>query len=56
MISVIDREALFCDETKDYRNPYEPDAGDTVCLRLPGTTGDKAICFYIEPETKSEGE
>ena len=26
-MSVIDREALFCDETKDYRNPYEPDAG-----------------------------
>lgn len=52
MISVIDREALFCDETKDYRNPYEPDAGDTVCLRLRTARDNADSVFYIEPETK----
>ena len=51
-MSVIDREALFCDETKDYRNPYEPDAGDTVCLRLRTARDNADSVFYIEPETK----
>ena len=45
-MSVIDREALFCDETKDYRNPYEPDAGDTVCLRLR-TARDNADSDFL---------
>ena len=52
VVSVIDREALFCDETQDYRSPYEPDAGDTVCLRLRTARNNADSVFYIEPGTK----
>ena len=55
-MSVIDREALFCDETKDYRNPYEPDAGDTVCLRLRTARDNADSVLYRTGDEKSEGE
>ena len=41
VVSVIDREALFCDETKDYRSPYEPDAGDTCLLYTSPSPRDR---------------
>lgn len=48
----IDREALFCDETRDYRCPYEPDEGDVVIFRLRTAKNNADSVFYIEPETK----
>ena len=30
----MNREALFADETEDYRIPAEPDEGEEVCLRF----------------------
>ncbi|MBD5632264.1 MAG: glycoside hydrolase family 13 protein [Clostridia bacterium] len=31
---MINRKALFCDETECYKSPYEPKAGDRVTLRI----------------------
>ena len=52
MMMKINREALFCDETKDYRSPYEPDTGDTVCFRLRTGRDNADSVFYLEPDTK----
>ena len=34
------KAALFCDETKEYRCPEEPDAGDEVRLRFRTAADD----------------
>ena len=52
MMMKINREALFCDETEDYRSPYEPDTGDTVCFRLRTGRDNADSVFYLEPDTK----
>ena len=36
----MNREAIFCDETEDYRMPLEPMAGETVTFRLRAARGD----------------
>ena len=30
---ILVKNALFCDETEDYRTPAEPEAGDSVDIR-----------------------
>ncbi len=45
---VLDREALFTDETENFRIPAEPEAGDVVTLRFRTAKGDADGVFYIE--------
>ena len=49
-------QALFADETSDYRMPEEPDAGMWVRLRFRTAKGNADRVFYIEDETKAETE
>ncbi len=42
----INRQALFGDETVDYRCPVEPDAGDTVLLRFR-TAKENVVRVYL---------
>lgn len=52
----INRQALFADETSDYRMPEEPDAGEQVMLRFR-TAKDNADCvFYVEEDKNIEIE
>lgn len=60
----INRQALFADETSDYRMPEEPDAGDLVRLRFRTAKGDVEHVYYVEEggeavqeltRTRSEG-
>ena len=39
------KAALFCDETKEYRCPEEPDAGDEVRLRFRTAADDVERSF-----------
>lgn len=44
----MNRAALFCDETIDYRIPAEPDAGDTVTLRFRTARDDADhVCLVV---------
>ena len=44
----MNRAALFCDETIDYRIPAEPDTGDTVTLRFRTAKDDADyVCVVI---------
>lgn len=43
---VLDKRALFCDETGDYRIPAEPDCGDKVTLRFR-TGKDNVDSIYV---------
>ncbi|RGZ00127.1 glycoside hydrolase family 13 protein [Clostridium sp. AM58-1XD] len=42
------RDALFTDETDDYRIPAEPDPGDTVIIRFRTAKNNADGVFYIE--------
>lgn len=44
----INREALFTDETIDYRIPEEPDCGQQVTLRFRTAKEDIDAVFYLE--------
>ena len=48
MIPELNKEALFTDETEDYRSPAEPDAGDVVVVRFRTAKDDAQEVFYIE--------
>ncbi len=37
---MINRKALFCDETENFKFPYEPDAGNTVKLKIRTLAND----------------
>lgn len=37
---MINRNALFCDETENFKSPYEPSAGDEVVLRIRTLAND----------------
>lgn len=52
----LNRAALFCDETGDYRIPEEPDAGQTVRLRFRTAKGDADRVCYIESGNGREEE
>lgn len=41
------KAALFCDETREYRCPEEPDAGDEVCLRFRTAADDAEHVFLV---------
>ena len=44
----MERAALFCDETVDYRLPEEPDAGEIVTLRFRTAKDDADyVCLYV---------
>lgn len=52
----INRRALFCDETEDYRMPPEPDEGQLVRLRFRTARNDADRVCYIEPDNYIETE
>ena len=52
----INRQALFSDETQDYRYPEEPDAGETVTLRFRTAKNDVDQVFYIEEDKNIQAE
>lgn len=49
----VNREALFCDETEEFRMPAEPDTGERVILKFRTAKNDVDAVFYIE-EGKDE--
>lgn len=53
---VLNRAALFADETADYRSPEEPDAGGTVILRFRTAKDNVDRISYIEEEKNIEAE
>lgn len=50
----INRDALFCDETEDFRIPAEPDAGQQVTLRFRTARGNVDGVYYVESGQKKE--
>ncbi len=52
----INRQALFADETSDYRIPEEPDTGDRVKLRFRTAKGDVERVSYIEEDKNTQAE
>ena len=52
----MNRQALFTDETQDYRRPEEPDAGETVALRFRTAKDDVDRVFYIEEDKNVQAE
>ncbi len=51
-INLIDRQALFADETSDYRKPEEPEAGQKVRLRFRTAKGNADRVFFMEAGRK----
>lgn len=49
-------EALFSDETEDYRIPAEPDPGDTVTIRFRTAHDNVEQVFWVDDETDKEIE
>jgi len=47
-------EAIFCDETEDYRIPSEPTAGSSVKLRLRTGKDDAKSVHLVTPDWKHE--
>lgn len=52
----INRDALFADETEDYRIPEEPDPGQRVRLRFRTAADDVDQVFYVADGTLRETE
>lgn len=52
----LNRNALFADETIDYRIPEEPDAGERVTLRFRTGRDDADRVSYIEEDKNIEAE
>lgn len=52
----LNRNALFADETIDYRRPEEPDAGERVTLRFRTGRNDADRVSYIEDDKNIEAE
>lgn len=49
----MNRAALFCDETVDYREPVEADSGDIVTLRFRTAKDDvDQVCLLIDGQEK----
>lgn len=44
----LNRKALFCDETEEFRNPAEPDTGDLVTLKVRTARDGVDAVFYVE--------
>lgn len=44
---MINKRALFSDETCDYKSPYEPEAGDRVTLRLRTLANDVLNAYSV---------
>lgn len=51
-INLIDRQALFADETSDYRKPEEPEAGQRVRLRFRTAKGNADHVYFLETGRK----
>lgn len=52
----INRDALFCDETEEYRNPCEADKGDRIELLFRTERTDADAVYYINLEDEYEEE
>lgn len=52
----INTDALFCDETADYRSPAEPDAGDIVNVRFRTAHNNIEKVIWVEDDTDVEIE
>ncbi len=60
---MINRQAIFADETEDYKTPYEPEAGDRVTVKIRTLINDvnKAYVIiggkpHLMEKTASDGE
>ncbi len=53
-INLINRQALFTDETSDYRKPEEPEAGQRVRLRFRTAKGNADRVFFMDTRKKAE--
>ncbi len=50
----MDHEALFCDETEDYRSPQEPQPGETVTIRFRTGKDDVKRVWMVTPYWEME--
>ena len=50
----IDRDALFCDETPQFRTPYEAEAGDEVIFRFRVKAGSALSVKLIAGDRQFE--
>lgn len=55
-MDALNKNALFCDETEDYRIPPEPEEGQQVILRFRTGKNDADRVCYIEPDNEIEIE
>ena len=46
----LNRQALFSDETSNFRIPEEPDTGDRTVLRFRTAKNDADTVYYVEEE------
>lgn len=46
----LNRQALFADETSDFRKPEEPDTGDRTVLRFRTARDGADMVYYVEEE------
>ena len=44
---MINRKALFADETADFKTPYEPEAGDIVTLKIRTLSNDVLKAYAV---------
>ena len=51
---MIDREALFCSATEDYRIPPEPDEDQDVLLRFRTGRDNAEHVYYVEDGAEVE--
>lgn len=50
----INRQALFCDETEEYRCPSEPEAGEEVQIRFRTARENADAVYLVEAESQME--
>ena len=51
---IINREALFCSATEDYRTPPEPDEDQDVLLRFRTGKNNAQHVYYVEDGAEVE--
>lgn len=53
---ILVKNALFCDETEDYRTPAEPEAGDSVVIRFRTLGNNVDNVYLFQEKVKSNGK
>lgn len=54
MRPVFNKRALFSDETRQYRTPFEPEAGDVVTIRFRTLKNNVDAVYFISGATRSK--